>query len=158
MDVINMSLGSPFGGKDSPDAEAATNAAKAGIVVVTSAGNSGPSQYISGSPGSADGAIATAAIDPTPTFPGATLQLSTGVTIPAQNSNNATFASGTVYGVAVLRTSYPSGPVALGCAESDYANYPGAPASLVGKLIVTTRGTCARVARAIFAQQHGGAA
>ena len=32
-------------------------------VVVTSAGNSGPRQYITGSPGTADGAIATAAID-----------------------------------------------------------------------------------------------
>ena len=63
MDVINMSLGSPFGSKDDPSAVASTNAAKAGVIVVTSAGNSGPSQYITGSPGTADGAIATAAND-----------------------------------------------------------------------------------------------
>jgi len=158
MDVINMSLGSPFGTKDSPDATAATNAARAGVVVVTSAGNEGPSQYVVGTPGSADGAIAVAAIDSTPSFPGATLKLSTGVTLLVQNSNNASFADSSTWGIAVLRTSYPSGPVALGCAESDYAGYPGGAAALVGKLIVTTRGTCARVARAIFAQQHGGAA
>ena len=66
MDVINMSLGSSFGTKDDPSAVASTNAAKAGVIVVTSAGNSGPSQYITGSPGTAEGAIATAAIDPTP--------------------------------------------------------------------------------------------
>ena len=57
MDVINMSLGSPFGIEDEPSAVASTNAAKDGVIVVTSAGNSGPSQYIAGSPGTADGAI-----------------------------------------------------------------------------------------------------
>ena len=56
---------------DDPSAVASTNAAKAGVIVVTSAGNSGPSQYITGSPGTAEGAIATAAIDPSPSFPGA---------------------------------------------------------------------------------------
>ena len=50
MDVINMSLGSVFGVRNDPDAVAATNAAKAGIVVVASAGNNGPSQYITARP------------------------------------------------------------------------------------------------------------
>ena len=68
-----MSLGSPFGSKDDPSAVASTNAAKAGVIVVTSAGNNGPNQYITGSPGTGAGAIATAAIDPTPTFPGVTI-------------------------------------------------------------------------------------
>ncbi|WP_330835060.1 S8 family serine peptidase [Piscinibacter sp.] len=158
MDVINMSLGSSFGSKDSPDAVASTNAARSGVVVVTSAGNSGPNQYITGSPGTADGAIATAAVDPTPSFPGATLALSTGVTITAQNSNGAVFGNGTNYPIAVLRTSYPSGAVSLGCAQADYAAYPGGVAALAGKLIVTQRGVCSRVARAIFAQQNGAAA
>ena len=44
MDVINMSLGSPFGRTDDPSAVASTNAAKAGVIVVTSAGNGGPSR------------------------------------------------------------------------------------------------------------------
>jgi len=89
------------------------------------AGNQGPSQDITGSPGSADGAIAVAAIDPTPTFPGATLQFSPGVTLSVQNSNNAAFGDGTTWGVAVLRSTYPSGPVALGCAESGLRQLPG---------------------------------
>ena len=61
-----MSLGSPFGTADDPSAVASTNAAKAGVIVVTSAGNEGPNQYIAGSPGTADGALSTAAIDSTP--------------------------------------------------------------------------------------------
>ncbi len=55
MDVINMSLGSLFGRSDDPSAVAATNAAAAGVTVVTSAGNSGPNPYITGSPGTGDG-------------------------------------------------------------------------------------------------------
>ena len=69
MDVINMSLGSAFGTNDDPSAVASTNAAKSGVIVVTSAGNSGPNQYITGSPGTASGAIATAANDPTRELP-----------------------------------------------------------------------------------------
>ena len=156
MDVINMSLGSSFGSKDSPDAVAATNAAKAGVVVVISAGNGGPNQYILGSPGSADGAIAVAASDPTRSFPGATLALSTGgAPLAVQNSNNAVFGNGTSYPIAVLRTAYPGGAVARGCSQAEYAAYPG---SLVGKMVVTVRGSCSRVARAIFAQKNAAAA
>jgi minor extracellular serine protease Vpr len=159
MDVINMSLGSSFGTKDDPSAVASTNAAKAGVIVVASAGNAGASQYITGSPASAEGAISVAASDPTPSFPGATLELNIGGALLAvQNSNNAPFASGTNYSIAVLRTAYPAGPVALGCSQAEYAAYPGGVAALAGKLIVTVRGVCSRVARAIFAQQNGAAA
>ena len=86
MDVINMSLGSPFGSKDEPSAVASTNAAKAGVIVVTSAGNNGPNQYITGSPGTGAGSIATAASDPTPTFPGVNITAGT-LTIPGINAN-----------------------------------------------------------------------
>ena len=51
VDVINLSLGSPFGSTDDPDAVAADTAAKAGITVVTSAGNSGPSAFTAETPG-----------------------------------------------------------------------------------------------------------
>jgi subtilisin family serine protease len=156
MDVINMSLGSIFGSKDDPSAEASTNAAKAGVVVVASAGNSGPNQYITGSPATADGAISVAANDANASFPAASMLLSiTGDTVVAINANNASFANGTVYPIAVLRNSYPAGSVALGCSQPEYAAFPG---SLVGKMIVTLRGVCSRVARAIFAEQNGAAA
>lgn len=155
MDVINMSLGSSFGSNDDPSAEASTNAAMAGVIVVASAGNSGRNQYITGAPSTADGAIAVAANDPIASSPGAMLALSTGPSILVLNANGATFADGTSYPIAVLRNAYPFGSVALGCAPAEYAAYPG---SLAGKLVVTVRGTCSRVARAIFAQQNGAAA
>ena len=53
VDVINMSLGSAYGTPDDPSAAASNNAADLGVLVVTSAGNSGDSYFVSGSPGSA---------------------------------------------------------------------------------------------------------
>ena len=153
MDVINMSLGSPFGSADDPDAVASTNAAKAGVIVVASAGNSGPNPYITGSPAAGDGALSVAANDPTPTFPGVRLDLSTGQSIVAQNSNGADVANGSSVGIKVLRNA--NGSVSLGC------NYPAeydAAQPLAGKMVVSIRGTCARVARAVFAQKAGAAA
>src|SRR5207247_9461321 len=86
MDVINMSLGSVFGSKDEPSAVASTNAAKAGVIVVASAGNAGPSPYVIGSPSTADGAISVAANDPYLSFPGATIAVA-GLTVHAINAN-----------------------------------------------------------------------
>ena len=53
VDVINMSLGAPFGRDDTADAIATNNAVRAGVVVVTSAGNEGHNAYMAGSPGTA---------------------------------------------------------------------------------------------------------
>src|SRR5438552_4613741 len=155
MDVINMSLGSPFGTANDASAVASTNVAKAGMIVVSSAGNSGPNQYITGSPASGTGTISIAANDAHSSFPGATMAISTDGSITAQNSNGASFTDGTVLPVAVLRTSYPSGSVSLGCSDADYTGYPS---GLTGKLVVTLRGTCSRVGRAIRAQRFNAAA
>ncbi|MEJ1965404.1 MAG: S8 family serine peptidase [Gammaproteobacteria bacterium] len=46
MDVINMSLGSDYGSADDADAVEVDNAARAGVVVISSAGNAGPAPYI----------------------------------------------------------------------------------------------------------------
>src|SRR5439155_22442719 len=48
--------------------------------------------------------------------------------------------------------------ISLGCADADYSSYPGGLPALSGKLVVTLRGTCSRVGRAIRAQQAGAAA
>ena len=50
VDVINMSLGSPYGQIEDDLTLAATNAVKLGVVVVVSAGNSANRPYIVGSP------------------------------------------------------------------------------------------------------------
>jgi len=162
VDVVNMSLGSPFGRPDAPDSVASDTLAENGIVVVASAGNNGPGAYIDGSPAAATRALSVAALDASsPTFPGANLALSTGQTIPAQLSNGpfqtdpgASLPSGSL-AVAVLRSSYPDGPVSLGCDAADYAGYPG---GVTGKLVVVVRGTCARVHKAILGQKAGAAA
>jgi uncharacterized repeat protein (TIGR01451 family) len=61
LDVINLSLGSAFGSAASTSAIAADNAAFAGVIVVASAGNSGDTFFIAGSPGSGSRVISTAA-------------------------------------------------------------------------------------------------
>jgi len=148
MQVVNMSLGSLFGEVDDASAEASTNAVEAGVVVVASAGNSGQNAYITGSPATGEKAISVAAMDSTSTFPGATATLSTGTSVTLQNSNGATFADGTTLSVVVLRNA--DGTTSLGCDPAEYT-----AAGVTDKLVVTKRGTCARVARAIFGEQAG---
>jgi len=170
MDVINMSLGSPFGSKDDPSAVASTNAAKAGVIVVTSAGNSGPSQYITGSPGTADGAIATAANDPWQTIPGVRVQTTppsgTPLNLSAINANGHNF-SGPLSGPLVVLQDDPatttdepgllgSANESLGCSPRAYT-FNGVVAG-GGQIAVAQRGSCARVAKPIFGQQAGAAA
>ena len=60
LDVINMSLGSSFGSAYDSSAVASNNAAQAGVIVVTSAGNSSDVYYITGAPGMAKYALSVA--------------------------------------------------------------------------------------------------
>lgn len=60
VDVINMSLGSPYGQFEDDLTLAAMNAVKLGVVVVTSAGNSANRPYITGSPSIGQGVISVA--------------------------------------------------------------------------------------------------
>ncbi len=155
MDVINMSLGSPFGRVDDPSAVAATNAAAAGVSVVTSAGNSGPAQYITGSPGTGSGSIATAAVDSNQTFAGVSLDLTPGDAIDAISANGIVPPNGTTYEVVVV-TNNPATPEneALGCSAAAFTQAGVAPGP-ANILAVVERGTCARVAKAIFGQMAG---
>jgi minor extracellular serine protease Vpr len=150
MDVINMSLGSVFGSKDEPSAVASTNAAKAGVIVVASAGNSGASPYVTGSPSTADGAISVAANDPWPTFPGATIAVA-GLTVPAINANGYPLSGSSTYNIKIIKNA--DGSLSLGCGVAAFGG-PLPPNTIA----VVNRGTCARVAKAIFGQQAGAAA
>lgn len=150
MDVINMSLGASFGASDDADAIAAQNAAKAGVIVVASAGNSGHSEFISGSPAAADQVISVAALDAHDSFPAAQIGLSPAGSITAMNANGAPLPYASLE-VVVLRGA--EGGISLGCDESEYAD-----AAIAGKLVVTMRGVCARVDRAVFGARHGAAA
>ncbi len=154
MNVINLSLGapfgslgSPFGGPDSPDAVAADNAAQAGIVVVAAGGNEGSAAYTESTPGIASSAIEVAAVDAISSLPGAILGIGSG--IRAIDANEA--ADFPITGrLDVLEDG--SGGIALGCAASDYA------AVEPGDIVVTLRGTCPRVDRATLGQAAGAAA
>jgi len=151
MQVISMSLGSLFGNEDDADAEASENAVNSGVVVVASSGNSGTIPYIAGNPSTGEKAISVAAVDSHASFPGETLALVPTGGITALDANGIPAADGTALQVVVLRTS--SGAVSLGCDPAEYT-----AAGVKGKLVVTTRGVCARVARAVFGQQAGAAA
>lgn len=61
-DVINLSLGSDYGGSSPDDTEIAAleNATAAGVLVVAASGNGGDKPYISGSPASAPSTISVA--------------------------------------------------------------------------------------------------
>ncbi len=157
MDVINMSLGSAFGTSTDPSAVAADNAAQAGIVVVTSAGNSGPSEYITGSPGTGNRVVSVAANDSTSAFPGFTLTLPTAPSpITAINANGEPdVVNGTQYTIVSVNDNpgTPTVDESLGCNVSDYPTPPNATS-----MAVTVRGVCARVGKAIRTQQAGYAA
>lgn len=60
LDVVNLSLGSDFGSPLDGDAVMADAAARAGVVLAMSSGNSGDQYDVGGSPGSATRAIAVA--------------------------------------------------------------------------------------------------
>jgi subtilisin family serine protease len=155
MNVISMSLGSDFGGTNDPTSVAAQNAVNDGVSVVASAGNAGPSGYMVGSPSTASGVLSVAAMDATtPTFPGADFALSTGKAFKALNANGATFTDGTTMPVVVIHDASEPGGVSLGCSVAAFQ----AAGDLTGKLAVVQRGTCARVAKAIYGRDAGAAA
>ena len=160
MDVISMSLGSNYGAADDADSVAAANAVSAGITVVAASGNAGPDPYITSSPAAGRGVLSVAATDATASFPGASLIVTPGgSTLTALDSNKATFSDGSTYPVAVLYKTpgNPASGVSLGCNPNEYSTATGGT-NVTGKLVVTKRGTCARVFRAGAAQHFGGIA
>ena len=98
--------------------------------------------------------LSVAAMDgSTPTYPGGHFVLSTGTSLNALNANGATFADGTNLPVVVVRDSSQPGGVSLGCSVAAFQ-----AANVSGKIAVVQRGTCARVAKAIYGRDAGAAA
>jgi subtilisin family serine protease len=149
-DVINMSLGSDFGNPGSLDAVTSDNAALAGVTVVASSGNAGPSAYETGSPAAGQRVISVAAIDAQPSFPGAKVDMPSGADIKAINAND-----GPLPAAGKLRyfTDNPAtagdpdtgkGYEQSGCMADSYT-YNGFKA---GEVAVVQRGFCARIDKA----------
>lgn len=61
LDVVNLSLGSPYGSANALYNQAISNLVRGGTVVVASAGNSGDNKFITGEPAASDEAISVAA-------------------------------------------------------------------------------------------------
>jgi minor extracellular serine protease Vpr len=158
MNVINMSLGADFGSASDPDSVAASTAAQDGVIVVSASGNAGDSPFITSSPAAGTRGIAAAANDSTPSFPAADLTLTTnggtsgdGGTLTAINANGYDFTPGD-YNLMVIYSA--PGVISLGCSVAADGGANSLPANTV---IVVARGTCARVAKAIYGQQAGAA-
>ena len=147
VNVINMSLGSAYGPnlEDDPDAIMTNYASALGVVVVTSAGNSGNWEYASGSPGNSDAALSTAA---------STTGWLTGPTLYIQNSTAPTLTniiylptgSGTpqvtnlISGTLAYAGLIPGATNDLLCNTSIVNVAAGA---LTGKVALISRGVCA---------------
>ena len=149
MDVINMSLGSPFGTADDASAMASTNAAKAGVVVVAAAGNNGLEPV--------HGRLARHR---------RRRDLGRGQRLDAELSRrvgddpgrhddprSTPTASRFRRHDDVRQRETCDGTQPLGCSVAAFGG-PLPPNTLV----VVQRGVCARVAKAIFGQQAGAAA
>ncbi|PYQ20665.1 MAG: hypothetical protein DMF79_09870, partial [Acidobacteria bacterium] len=144
LDVINMSLGSSYGGPTSTTALASENAALAGVIVVASAGNSGDTYFISGSPGSSAHALSVAATADGG-VPGAVLQVNS----PAAIAGNDLAAAS----VFIPTPPPPAGQTASIVQALDAANGQGPlttdactaltnGAAMLGKIALIDRGTC----------------
>ena len=152
LDVVNLSLGASFGVSDDPLATALSNAADAGIVVVASAGNSGPAPYITGSPGSGESVISVAATNSIATIDVADLLTDDEVAVPdLQNSNGADLTEPVTGELVVLTDDPATSDVdeSLGCRQEDFADVGE------GDIVVAFRGVCPRIDRAVFGQVAG---
>jgi subtilisin family serine protease len=138
-DIINMSLGSPYGPAPDDDLSAAVETATAaGTLVVASAGNSGDKPYVVGTPSAAPGALSVAQTA-VPSSTGFAMFLSTG---GAATPREAVFQSWSkVLAAADAQTNVP---VQFG--DGVGGNLDGCAAfaagSLTGKVVLVDRGTC----------------
>lgn len=148
VDVINMSLGGNFGQKENPAAEAASNAARIGVVVCCAAGNGGDNPYIVSSPASAPEVISVAqtSMPSARVYPiGITSNLSAPSSIRLTNTLPWAPVVSTVSG-AIARASD-----SLACEMLP-------PNSLAGRVALIDRGTCNISYKVAYAQAAGAVA
>src|SRR5262249_57643875 len=111
------------------------NGVKGGVMVVTSSGNDGTNPYMTGSPGSASGAISTAATDSHQSFGALNVAFGNGTSLVAINANLANVPNGMHFDHVKVLT----GANVLGCSPAAYGTL------LPNTLAILQRGTCARV-------------
>jgi subtilisin family serine protease len=137
-DVINLSLGSPYGQKEDDTVEAAMNASHAGVLVVASAGNSADRPYITGTPAAAPTALSVAQT----TVPSDSVYLvtATGLSPPALAVWQTWSATPTDV-AGPLRYDTTSAATRIGCTGAAGAS-PWVGTPLAGTIALIDRGTC----------------
>ena len=152
VDVINMSLGSPYGRNTDLTAVASNAAAALGILVVASAGNSGDLPYFAGSPAVATNAISVAAGND----PGIKLQLMAVVGSAGVDGDKESLEGALT--VPLATAGAQTGPaVQLGAVGTSAARACSALAagSLTGKIPLIERGICTFATKILNAQDAG---
>jgi subtilisin family serine protease len=158
--VINLSLGSPYGIKGGAEQAAINAAEKAGVTVVIAAGNEGDQPFLVGSPSTEDGAISVAALDDRASYPGAiitnTINSWTLTTDGSIFGPPLVFLNTNLYDLATPVSGYlhkvaqvgDSSKFALGCPATgdDGATYTPdwdtSGENLTGKIAFIRRGVC----------------
>jgi subtilisin family serine protease len=128
VDIINLSVSASYGQKEDSTAVAASNAAKAGVIVVTVAGNSGDKPYDLGSPGISPDVITVAQTQ----VPSATA-IPLVIKSPANIAN--TYLNTAVLSFARVTTGVQAPVVYLGtgCPNETYPVSPGGRIALIDR-------------------------
>lgn len=155
--VINLSLGSPYGIKGGAEQAAINAAERAGVTVVVSAGNDGEQPFLVGSPSIEDGAISVAALNDRATYPAAAVSYTSGG-VPTfvgggtgaglLNTNLYDLSTPLVKNIHSLRqvadpTLYSLGCPATGDGGATYTpDWDVAGQVLTNKIVILRRGSC----------------
>jgi len=156
LDVINMSLGSNFGSVTNASSVASDNAALAGVIVVTSAGNASDTFFISGAPGAGSRVIATAS------------SVDSGVAAVSVQLNSPPSIAGNFLGGSAAYGPAPSGqtanavisvdptaPAAAGPLTTDACGALTNAAAMAGNICIVDRGTCSFKTKTLNCQVAG---
>src|SRR5882724_4909599 len=141
VDVINMSLGSDYGQKEDDLTQASENAVRAGVVVVTAAGNGANKVYNVSSPSIGPGVISVAQtqVPSAKFFP---LVVNSPAAIAGRYNNTATvdwapIGNGFTGDVAIVGRGCPAGSISRTNQDDPYTANPA------GKVALIDRGACA---------------
>ena len=139
-DVINLSLGAPYGQPESDDVNLVNELTLYGSIVVVSAGNSGDRPYIVGSPSMASGSISVAQT----TMPSETFYPIQSTALLADIVSISMPWGGPILSnkTGLLAYDTTSTATRIGCSNASGGNpYVGTP--FTGKVLLVDRGTCA---------------
>ncbi len=145
VDIVNLSLGSPYGQEQDDSSVALDNLVRAGVVAVTSAGNNADRPFIVGSPSTAARVISVAQT----ALPDDVLYT---IATSAGEVRNSKRQSWSPAPTAVITAPLAQPDDIQGCEPEDFADFPA------GAIALIQRGTCNASAKAQNAQAAGAVA